>query len=113
MNKQKNIGTTEPDEYAVPLVQALREERDRLLSNACRLRSHILELEGGVVENVFGRNVLEYRKLFGLSRQELAELLGIGRSMVSQIENGRHTTTIERLLQLCEVFKVTPNDLLL
>ena len=47
-----------------------------------------------------------------MSRQELAESLGIGRSMVTHIENGRHTT-IERLLQLCEIFKVTPNDLLL
>ena len=37
----------ETAEYAPPLVQALLDERDRRLRNACRLQSRILDLEGG------------------------------------------------------------------
>ena len=112
MKKKRLARRKEHAEYVDPPVHALREESTRLTVGCCRLQFHISNLEGTEEGHVFGRNVKRYRKPFDLSRVELADMPGIGRSMLTHIENGPFTT-IERMLLLCEIFHVTPNDLLL
>lgn len=47
----------------------------------------------------------------GLTQLELAQRLGCSESLVAKRETGRGKPTPERLRQLCEVLKCTPDDL--
>lgn len=59
----------------------------------------------------FGDNVLTYRKKAELTQEELAGAIGLSRVMIANIEAGINRTTIEHILRICAVLKVTPNDL--
>ncbi len=63
-------------------------------------------------KEVFGQRLLALR----LGRKEtqpmLAELLGIKKSQVSEMENGHHATTAERIFILCEHYHVSADYLL-
>jgi transcriptional regulator with XRE-family HTH domain len=48
-----------------------------------------------------------------LTQEEVADRIGLPRSAISAIESGRQRVLTHTLLQLCEVFDVEPNDLLL
>lgn len=54
-----------------------------------------------------------YRKLCGLSQEELGDAVGISNKHISTLENGEATMGIDTLMGLCQAFGVTPNDLLL
>jgi transcriptional regulator with XRE-family HTH domain len=58
-----------------------------------------------------GRRTKHFRASLGMSQQELADLLGISRPAVSQIEAGRRTVSADELVRLSEVFRV-PLDVL-
>lgn len=52
------------------------------------------------------------RKEKGLSQQELSELLGVNQTAISQWERGITTPSSRMLLQLSQLFGVTPNQIL-
>ena len=60
----------------------------------------------------FGERVRQERLRAGESQTELAELLGVGKTQVSGLENGNTTTSMERLVLLCEHYKVSADYLL-
>ncbi len=60
----------------------------------------------------FGERIRQERLLLGESQTELADLLGIGKTQVSGMENGNTTTSLERLVLLCEHYKVSADYLL-
>jgi transcriptional regulator with XRE-family HTH domain len=60
----------------------------------------------------FGEKVRQERIRAGESQQTLAELLGVGKTQVSELENGKTTTTFERLVLLCEHYHVSADYLL-
>ena len=43
---------------------------------------------------VFGKNVRTYRKQAGLAQQDLAVIIGIDRSYLSEIENGHRNPSL-------------------
>jgi len=59
-----------------------------------------------------GKKIRQLRSQFGLSQEKLAELLGIPRPAISQIENGTRTVVTEELVKLSKVFKLTTDALL-
>ena len=59
------------------------------------------------------RRILSYRKQKGMTQTELGNAIGLSRSMVANIELGTNQATLKHLMQLCEIFNVTPNDLLI
>lgn len=63
-------------------------------------------------KNNFGERLLELRKEKKESQGKLAELLGVTRSQISDMENGRRTTTVEKLSVICEYYDVTADYLL-
>lgn len=61
---------------------------------------------------LFAFRVKKLRKAQKLSQQELAEVLGLTQTMISGIESGLRTTTIEKLILLAKFFQVSTDYLL-
>ena len=64
----------------------------------------------GSVREEIAKNLLFYRKKNKLTQKQLAEILGIKSSAVSNWENGLNSIDIEKLFFACKVLKITPND---
>lgn len=43
---------------------------------------------------------------------DLADRLGLGQEMISNVEHGKNLLSVEGLVRLCELYAVTPNYLL-
>lgn len=61
---------------------------------------------------VFGQRLLEIRKSNRETQPDLARLLEISKSRISEMENGKNTTTIEKFARICEHYKVSADYLL-
>lgn len=61
---------------------------------------------------MMGERLRVSREARNISRKELAELLHVTRTQVSDIENGKSGTNLERFLQLCELYQVSADYLL-
>jgi len=59
-----------------------------------------------------GRFIAERRKAAGLTQMQLAEKLGITDRAISKWENGRAMPDSSIMLDLCEILKISVNDLL-
>ena len=64
------------------------------------------------VKTCFGARLRDLRESAGESRSALAALLNVGVSQISEMENGRKGTTLERLAQLCIHYHVSADYLL-
>ncbi len=60
----------------------------------------------------FEDNLRELRKQFGFSQEELAQRLSVTRQSVSKWENGSASPELDKLMQLCELFHCTLDELL-
>lgn len=63
-------------------------------------------------KKLMGRRLSEIRKSKGIARKEVIELLNVTRTQISDIENGKSGTTLDRLYQLCEFYQVSADYLL-
>lgn len=63
-------------------------------------------------KEVFGQRLLEVRKQNHETQPDLAQLLDVSKSRISEMENGKNTTTIEKFALICEHYKVSANYLL-
>ncbi|MBU1137509.1 MAG: helix-turn-helix domain-containing protein [Proteobacteria bacterium] len=53
----------------------------------------------------FANIIRFHRKRNGLTQQELAELAGLGKNMVYELESGRQSVRLENLLKVLYVLK--------
>ena len=51
-----------------------------------------------------GRAVKQLRVKHGINQSKLAEMIGVSRSFISDVEVGRAKLSIERVIELCEKF---------
>lgn len=58
-----------------------------------------------------GQNIQKFRKMMGLSQEELAEKCEISRQAIAKWENGESAPTIEKLIFLADFFEVTLDEL--
>jgi len=63
-------------------------------------------------KKLFGQRVLEQRKKHGETQKNLAQLLGVGETQITEIEHGRATTSAERIALICEHYGVSADYLL-
>lgn len=63
-------------------------------------------------KSLFGARLFELREQKDLSQKAVADLLGVTRTQVSDIENGKSGTNLDRFYQLCEFYKVSADYLL-
>ncbi len=61
---------------------------------------------------IFGQRLLALRKESGETQTQLAQLLNVGKSQISGMENNGHTTTLEKLVLICEHYHVSADYLL-
>lgn len=60
----------------------------------------------------FAENLYELRRKYGYSQEELAAKLEVSRQSVSKWENQSATPELDKLLQMCELFHCTLDELL-
>lgn len=65
----------------------------------------------GSVREEIAKNLLYYRKKAGYTQKQLADMLGVKNSSVSNWENGLNSIDIETLYSACNIFGVTLNDM--
>ncbi|NBI68886.1 XRE family transcriptional regulator [Pseudoflavonifractor sp. 60] len=63
-------------------------------------------------KSLFGSRLLALREQKGFSQKVIAELLHVTRTQVSDIENGKSGTNLDRFHQLCEFYQVSADYLL-
>ena len=60
---------------------------------------------------VFGKRVREVRKGKGISQERLAEMAGIDRSYMGNIERGEKNITLKKAYEICDALDVEIQDL--
>lgn len=63
------------------------------------------------VSKKIGNNLKQARKDLRLTQKEVAFLLKMTQQQYSRFENGVFQLNYEQILLLCELYKITPNDL--
>lgn len=63
-------------------------------------------MENQIRENI-RKNIARYRKVNGYTQKELADIVGVKNSTVSNWEQGANSPDIEMIFSLCQLFKVS------
>lgn len=63
------------------------------------------------IPELLGKNVQKFRKLQGLTQEQLSEKLDITQKHLSVIENGNQFASASLISKLCEVLDVAPSAL--
>ncbi len=61
------------------------------------------------ITNTIANTVRFFRKQSGLSQQQLAELAGVGKTVVFDIEKGKTTVQLNTLLKVLDVLNIQLN----
>lgn len=61
--------------------------------------------------SAFGKRVREVRKGKGISQERLAEIAGIDRSYMGNIERGEKNITLKKAYEICDALDVEIKDL--
>lgn len=56
-------------------------------------------------------NIKNFRTFRQITQQELADMLGKSKSVISNWERGENSPDLDSCEQMCKIFKVTPNEL--
>ncbi len=59
-----------------------------------------------------GNKLYEIRKKSGMTQAEVAEAAGLSDRTYADIERGTANMRVGTMLQICNVFRITPNDIL-
>ena len=65
-----------------------------------------------VYRSVFIKNLKRIRKQKKITQWQLAEKLGIDTTTLSRYEQGKFEPSLTRIMEICEVLEVKPNELL-
>lgn len=60
----------------------------------------------------YGEKLKIARESLGLTQEKVAEYLGLGPRYISDIERNKTKGSIDTLIKLCNIYNITPNDLL-
>ena len=59
----------------------------------------------------FGKRVREVRKSKGISQERLAEMSGIDRSYMGNIERGEKNITLKKVYEICDALEIEIQNL--
>lgn len=73
-----------------------------------------MDLQRTNIYRQIGGKIAYYRKLVGLSQEELAKRINVHRSVINRIENGNYhdNLSIDRILDIAEALDVKPTTFL-
>ena len=63
-------------------------------------------------KELFGARLCEVRKKHGETQTDLATLIGVKKTQISEMENGKKTTTAEKIALICAHYKISADYLL-
>ena len=63
-------------------------------------------------KKIMWQRLFAVREAKGVSRKDLAEFLKVTKTQISDIENGKSGTNLDRFYQLCEFYQVSADYLL-
>lgn len=63
-------------------------------------------------KEIFSQRLKALRRSAGENQETLGAVIGIGKTGVSEMENGRKTTTLEKLAVICQHYNVSADYLL-
>lgn len=63
-------------------------------------------------ESVLGTRIFEQRKKLGLSQAQLGAKIGLSHKAISTLESGTRGTSLDKLIELAYVFRVSTDYLL-
>jgi transcriptional regulator with XRE-family HTH domain len=61
---------------------------------------------------VLASNLKQYRTSMSLSQEEFADLCGLHRTYISDIERGSRNVSIDNIERIANALQITPSDLL-
>lgn len=64
------------------------------------------------IKENFGTRLKELRNSNGEKQDDLGAILGLKKAQISEMENGHATTTLEKLVLICEHYQVSADYLL-
>ena len=65
-----------------------------------------------VIDNIIGKNLLQVRKMRGMSQEEVSRRLGISFQQFQKYENGTNRLSCSRLYSICNVLGCVHEDIL-
>lgn len=63
-------------------------------------------------KNIFGNKIKLLRTKNSMSQTDLANLLGVSKTQISDLENGKTSTTLDRLIIIANHFNISADYLL-
>ena len=63
-------------------------------------------------KELFGQRLREIRRLNHETQTDLGQALGLAKSHISEMENGKQTTTAEKIALICEHYRISSDYLL-
>ena len=63
-------------------------------------------------KELFGQRLREIRKKHAETQADVAQLLGVTKPQISEIENGKKSTTAEKIALICRHYKISSDYLL-
>ncbi len=64
------------------------------------------------IREIFAQNLKKYRRLRGVSQEELAHLAGIDRTYVSALERKVYSASLDVVADIAKAFDVEPSELI-
>ena len=58
------------------------------------------------MKNTIGSIILTHRKSSGLTQSQLAQMAGVGKTVVFDIEHGKQTVRLETLMKIMKVLNI-------
>ena len=58
------------------------------------------------IKVLFGRAIKEYRMKKGISQEELAELCGLHRTYISDVERGERNVSLVNIQKICNALEI-------
>ena len=65
-----------------------------------------------IANSVLGQRIKYYRTIHSMTQKELASAIGVAPLHIINVENGKKGISLEKLVQICELFHITPSDVL-
>lgn len=63
-------------------------------------------------ESTMSNKLLFYRKKFKLTQHQVADVMNLSQAQYQRLEKSQSVINATQIIALCELYKVTPNDLL-
>ncbi len=65
------------------------------------------------VPDLVGKNVRAYRELMGISQERLADIAGLHRTYITQVEQGKRNLTVISIFKIAKALEIEPPLLLI